>query len=280
MTALIETDGFLPAKDNLRLYVRAIRPPSPRAVVLVLHGYADHSGRYLEVMRHLAEKGYAAHALDYRGHGQADGRRGHVYRFSEYLDDVDVFLGHVREKAEGRKLFVLAHSHGALIMLLYGINRRETGISGAVLTNPYLKLAFAPPRFLAMISGVLSKLIPFLHVKNELKAEMLTRDTAIQEATQADPLYNRNATPRWYTESNLAQLEVKLRAREYLWPTLLLLGTADPVAAADASREIFSRLGSKDKELFDYEGFRHELLNEVGRERVYADVTRWLEARS
>jgi len=280
MPTLTETDGFLPAKDNLRLYVREIRPEAVKAEVFILHGYADHGGRYLEVMRHLAGHGFAAHALDYRGHGQADGRRGHVYRFSEYLDDLDVFLARVKERAQGRKVFGLAHSHGALITLAYGINHRSAGIAGTVLVSPYLKLAFEPPRFLAAISGLLSKIVPFLHVSNALKAEMLTRDLAIQKATQSDPLYNRNTTPRWFVESNRAQLEVKLRAPEYVWPTLMLLGDADPVAAPQASRDLFPRLGSKDKELIEYPDFRHEVLNEVGRERAYADLTRWLEARS
>jgi len=276
----IETVGFLPAKDNLRLYVRELRPASPKAEVFVMHGYADHGGRYLEVMRHLAGHGFACHALDYRGHGQADGRRGHVDRFSEYLDDLEVFLGRVKERAEGRKIFGLAHSHGALITLSYGINHRSAGVSGTVLVSPYLKLAFAPPRFLAAISGLLSKTVPFLHVSNALKPEMLTRDTVIQKATQGDPLYNRNTTPRWFTESNRAQIEVILRAPEYVWPTLMLLGSADPIADVRAGRELFPRLGSKDKELIEYPDFRHEVLNEVGCERAYADLTRWLEARS
>jgi len=280
MPELTETDGFFPAKDNLRLYVREIRPSTARAEVFILHGYGDHGGRYLEVMRHLAGQGYAAHALDFRGHGQADGRRGHVYRFSEYLDDLEVFLGRVKERAQGRKVFGLAHSHGALITLTYGITHRSAGVAGTVLVSPYLKLAFAPPRFLAAISGLLSKTVPFLHVANPLKAEMLTRDTAIQQATQADPLYNRNTTPRWFTESNRAQLEVTLRAPEYVWPTLMLLGSADPVADPQAGRTLFPRLGSKDKELIEYPEFRHEVLNEIGRERAYADLTRWLEARS
>jgi alpha-beta hydrolase superfamily lysophospholipase len=269
MPELTETDGFFPAKDNLRLYVREIRPSTARAEVFILHGYGDHGGRYLEVMRHLAGQGYAAHALDFRGHGQADGRRGHVYRFSEYLDDLEVFLGRVKERAQGRKVFGLAH-----------ITHLSAGVAGTVLVSPYLKLAFAPPRFLAAISGLLSKTVPFLHVANPLKAEMLTRDTAIQQATQADPLYNRNTTPRWFTESNRAQLEVTLRAPEYVWPTLMLLGSADPVADPQAGRTLFPRLGSKDKELIEYPEFRHEVLNEIGRERAYADLTRWLEARS
>ena len=143
-----ESGSFLPAKDNLRLFVRELRPAAPKAEVAVIHGYADHSGRYLEILRHLANHGFAAHALDYRGHGQADGRRGHVDHFSEYLDDLDVFLARIQERAQGRKILALGHSHGALMLLDYGINRPRAPIAATVLSDPYLKLNFAPrPRW-------------------------------------------------------------------------------------------------------------------------------------
>jgi lysophospholipase len=116
-------------------------------------------------------------------------------------------------------------------------------------------------------------------VKNRLQAAMLTRDESIQRATERDPLYNQTATARWFIESKRAQVEVMLRAPEYRWPSLILLGGADPIAAGDASRAFFERAGSADKQLLTYEGFRHEILNEIGRERVFADIDTWLDAR-
>jgi alpha-beta hydrolase superfamily lysophospholipase len=116
-------------------------------------------------------------------------------------------------------------------------------------------------------------------VKNQLKAAMLTRDEAIQRATERDPLYNHTTTPRWFTESNRAQREVMEHAPEYRWPSLVLQGGDDPIASPAATKAFFERAGSKDKELIVYEGFRHEILNEVGRQRVYEDIARWLEAR-
>jgi alpha-beta hydrolase superfamily lysophospholipase len=277
--AFEERSAFFPAKDNLRLFRRSYVPKSPRAAIAVLHGYADHSGRYLEVMGHLARRNLAVHALDYRGHGQADGRRGHIDAFSQYLDDLHLFLGWMAEQSAGLPIFLLAHSHGALITLEYALAHPEAEIAGAVLTDPYLKLAFAPPPVLVAISGFLSRAIPWLGVKNRLQSSMLTRDEAIQRATERDPLYNQTATPRWFVESRRAQLEVLLRAPEYRWPTLVLLGTADPIAAGDAGRSFFERAGSADKQLIAYEGFRHEILNETGRERVYTDIDAWLDAR-
>jgi lysophospholipase len=274
-----ERTAFFPAKDNLRLFRRSFVPPSPRAAIAVLHGYSDHSGRYLEVMGHLARRGLSVHALDYRGHGQADGRRGHVDSFSQYLDDLGLFLALVADETKGLPCYILAHSHGALIALQYALVHPEVAIAGAVLTDPYLKLKFSPPPHLVAISGLLSKGVPWFSVKNRLQAQMLTRDEAIQRATERDPLYNHTATARWFIESRRAQVEVLLRAPEYRWPTLMLLGEDDPIAAGDASRTFFERAGSADKQLLSYPGFRHEILNEIGRERVYADIDSWLDAR-
>jgi len=132
---------------------------------------------------------------------------------------------------------------------------------------------------LVAISGLLSRIVPWFSVQNRLQATMLTRDELIQRATERDPLYNQTATARWFIESKRAQVEVMLRAPEYRWPSLILLGGADPIADGSAARAFFERAGSADKKLMTYDGFRHEILNEVGRERVYADIDSWLDAR-
>jgi lysophospholipase len=274
-----ERSEFFSAKDGVRLFRRALVPETPRAAVLVLHGYADHGGRYLAVMRHLAARGFAAFALDYRGHGQAAGQRGHVDSFAQYHADLGQFLEAVTSETSGLKRFVLAHSHGALITLSYALAYPDAPIAGVVLSNPYLKLAFAPPAALAMVSRLLSVTLPSLAVKNHLHAEMLTRDAAVQRATEQDPLYGHTTTARWFIESNRAQTEVTLRPLEFRWPALVLLGNADPVALPETTRRFFANCGSPDKQLLTYDGFRHEILNEIGREHVYADIERWLVAR-
>ncbi len=279
MTDVQEVAGFLPAPGGRRLYLRELRPPEPRAELVIVPGSADHGGRYAELRRFLAGKGYAVHALDLRGHGRADGRRGHCDRFADYLDDLGVGLASLQARAEGRKLFAIGHSHGGLVVLEYLLQRGGGPLAGVVLSDPYLELAFAPPRALVLLSGLLSALVPWLPVKHSLKAEMLTRDERIQRETLADPLYNRRTTPRWFVESNRAKRDVRQRAHEIRHPLLLLLGTDDPVAAPAASRELFAHLASPDKKLIEYPGFRHEVFHELGREQAFADVAHWLAER-
>ncbi|AKU90879.1 alpha/beta hydrolase [Vulgatibacter incomptus] len=126
-TAIPHEEGFFPAKDNLRLYWQSYLPTDPRAEVGFIHGYGDHSGRWTEFLELLASRGFAVHAFDYRGHGQADGRRGHVDAFDEYLDDLELFLGRIEARRAGRKLFLVGHSHGGLMLARYLESRWHGG---------------------------------------------------------------------------------------------------------------------------------------------------------
>ena len=275
-----EQSGFFKEPHNLRLFWRTFIPYRPRAVVALVHGYGDHSGRYLKTLRHFAGLGYAMHAFDYRGHGQSDGRRGHIDAFSDYLGDLQAFLDKVRNESRGQKLFILAHSVGSLITLRYALDHAELPeFGGAVFSGPYLKLALSPPKAKVIAAQIVGSVIPWLPVASGLTAEMLTHDVEVQKATDRDPLYNRTATPRFFNESNRVQLEVLARAPELKWPSLFLHGREDPIALVDAVKDFYERAGSADKQLIVYEGFRHEVLNETEHERVWRDIAEWIEKR-
>ncbi len=271
-------EGFLTSRDGLRLYQRSLQPVDPKAHVAVVHGYGEHCGRYQEVMQKLSAAGFATHAFDYRGHGRSDGVRAHVDDFAHYLADVDVLVEHARAKAAGKKLFVLGHSLGGLILSNWLLGRRD-GVAGAVLSSPFMGLAFAPPAIKTAAAQVLTVLLPRLHMSNGLQYEQLTRDRAIQDATRQDPLYQKVTTPRWFTEASRAQKTALDRAGEISLPCLMLLGEADPIASPAAGRRLFAGIGSKDKTLKAYPGFLHEVLNEVGREEVQAEVVSWYAQR-
>jgi len=272
-------EGFFSARDGVRLFWHTERAASPTGHVVLLHGYAEHLGRQSEIMRALADRGYTVHLLDCRGHGQSGGKRAHVDRFDEYLSDLDVFLSRVRERSGSAPLFLLGHSHGALITVRYLLDHPDA-VRGAVLASPYfrLKLPVSPIKILA--GKLISRLLPSLPMRNELKPEQLTRDVRIQNATRADPLYQHIATPRWYTESSAAQQTVLRRATEFVTPFLLLFGSADAIADPAAGKEFFEHATSKDKQLKQYDGFLHELFHEPERDRVFRDVVGWLDERA
>jgi alpha-beta hydrolase superfamily lysophospholipase len=273
-------EGFFSARDGLRLFRHAARPAGePVAHVVALHGYAEHLGRHEEVTRALNGAGYAVHLFDCRGHGQSGGKRAHVDSFDEYLQDLDVFLARVREEAQGRPLFFLGHSHGALIGIRYLLDRPDA-VRGAVFSSPYLRLKLRVSPLKILAGRLIAHVLPSLPMRNELKPEQLTRDVAIQNATRTDPLYQQIATPRWFTESSSAQETCLRRATEFVTPFLLLTGGADPIADPAAGRDFFDHATSKDKQRKQYDGLLHELFHEPERDLVFRDLISWLDERT
>ena len=272
-------EGYFSARDGVRVFWHSARVASPAAHVVVLHGYAEHLGRHSEICRALTDGGYSAHLMDCRGHGQSGGKRAHVDRFADYISDLELFLARVRDQARGAPVFLLGHSHGALIAARLLLDRPDAA-RGAVFASPYfrLKLRVSPLKLLA--GKLIARVFPSLPMRNELKAEHLTRDVAIQEATRADPLYQQIATPGWFNESSAVQEAVLRRATEFVAPFLLLTGTADVVADPAAGREFFEHATSKDKQYKEYAGLFHELFHEPEREIVFRDVMGWLDERA
>lgn len=271
-------EGYFSSKDGTRLFWRSAAPDGQAtAMVAVVHGYGDHSGRYLHTMDALVAKGFSTLAVDYRGHGKADGRRADCAKWSDYLDDMNVFWGRVREAAGGLPTFVLGHSHGSLIAT-HWIASKPDGLAGVILSAPYYKLAFEPPALTLFGAKVIKGILPGLHISNQLKPEQLSRDPEWQKTTAADPLYLHVTTPRWFFEHLAAQDRLAGLGSAITQPLLMLAGLADPIASMPAAKAFFETIASKDKTWKEYADFRHEVLNEVGKERVVDDIAQWISS--
>ena len=271
-------ESFFASKDGTKLYMASRRPEgTPKASVLFLHGYADHARRYDHVLEALASAGFAAHALDYRGHGRAEGRRGFVGRFGDYLDDVETAIARIRA-ASGAPLFLFAHSHGCLVACSLVLRDPKVAVAGLVLSSPYFRLKLAPGWFQLFQAKVIGKLIPVLSVKNPLTSDMLTHDEAMRAASDSDPYKHSVVTPRWFSESNEAQLQLFANAGRFDKPLLVLQAGDDPVADPQGARDFFESVTSRDKKLVVYPGMLHEILHEVERHKPIGEAVDWLDA--
>jgi lysophospholipase len=271
-------EGFFSSKDGTRLYWRSAVPDTaPSALVAVVHGYGDHSGRYVRVMADLVEQGFATIAFDYRGHGKADGPRADLNTWGDYLDDMEAFWRKAREVSGGKPIFVLAHSNGALIATHWAAQKPE-GLKGMVLTSPFYALAFKPPPLKIFGAKLIRGVLPGLALGNELKPEQLSRDPAWQQETANDPLYLHITTPRWFFETQAAQARLTGLGAAITGPVLFAAGGADPIASTPAAKGFFDTVASSDKTWKEYPGFRHEVMCETGREQVMTDIAQWISS--
>ncbi|HEY6098767.1 MAG TPA: lysophospholipase, partial [Anaeromyxobacter sp.] len=226
------------------------------------------------------QAGFQVALVDLRGHGQSDGRRWHVDAFQDNLSDLDAFVARLsQDGVAGDELFVVAHSHGALVAALWGMTRGRH-VSGFVLSSPYFRLALRPPALKVLAAKLVGRVIPWLPVDAGLDLTTLTSDEELQRWTERDPLYGRKTTPRWFEESLRAQIEALRRAGEFQAPLLVLAGGADRLADAAAARAFVDAAGSKDKRIVVYDGFRHEIFNEVRRAEPIGEAIAWLSARA
>lgn len=255
-------------------------PPEAKAAVVVAHGYAEHAGRYRNVLQRWAKKGLAAAILDFRGHGWSQGARGHVDRFSDYHDDVDDLLAVFRERIGDLPLFGFGHSNGGLIITTHALSRPSI-FRGLALTSPYFGLALQVPEAKRMLGEVASRLYPQLGVPSGLSGKDLTHDEVLARLYDIDPLINKLATARWFTEAQAAQKDLLARAPQLKMPVLLIAAGADKVASTPAARAVFERFGSPDKTFEERAGLFHEVLNEPKAGDEIADqIADWLLARA
>lgn len=271
-------EGYFSAKDGTRLFWRSDLPDAaPRAFIGIVHGYGDHSARYEWTIGELVRAGFGVLAFDYRGHGRADGRRGDCLRWDDFIDDLNVFWARLETQANGAPIFLLAHSHGALISTHWA-TRPPAALKGIVMTAPFYELAFAPPALKLFAASIIKLVLPGIHLGNELKVEDLSRDPAWQAESAKDPLYFHVTTPRWFFGCKDAQQRLAGLGGSLSTPLFVLAGTADRIASMPAVRAFFDTVGSKDKTWKDYDDFRHEVLNEQNKERALSDIVAWISA--
>ncbi len=268
-------EGKFKGLNNFDLYYQCWLPDgSPKAILLVAHGLAEHSGRYKNLVNYFVPKGYAVYAFDYRGHGKSEGMRCYVDRFSDYLTDLKTFFDKVRKEQPDAKIFLVGHSMGPTIAI-QAVERQQK-LAGVITSGASLAASPTVSPALIAIAGVVSALLPKMGV-TVIDASTISRDQAVVDAYVNDPLVFRGKIPA-RTGAELAKMWKKLpeQMSKIKLPILIMHGSADRLSDPAGSRLLYERVGSKDKTLRLYEGFYHEIFNEPEHKKVMADVEAWL----
>ena len=267
--------AWLDSADGTRLYCEFQTPESPTAALLIVHGFADHCGRYAAMAEDFVAQGYAVFRFDYRGHGRSDGKRGHIFAFDDYLQDLRAFRTWVESKSEGLPRYLLAHSNGGLISL-HGVSAEPAGIDGMVLSSPFCGFGVKVPKAKVFVARQLSRRVPALTLATNLNAKEVSHDPAVIEGYATDPLVGRVASSRWYTETVAAHARCEDAAKTLTLPILVQQAGDDRIASVPDTRRVFERIASSDKTYREYEGLFHEIWFELERAPVMADLSNWI----
>ena len=260
------------AADGTRLFRRAWQPVDPHHVVVLVHGYAEHTGRYDATGAALATEGYAVESFDLRGHGRSEGVRCHVDRFGDYLDDLDAFLALVRDHYHGLPIHLLGHSMGGLIVLSH-LAERHPVVSSAVVSAPPLELRVAG--FQRVLGQVLHRLWPTFRMQMDLGADGLSRDPEVVRRYQEDPLVESGMTASLAAEMGRTVAATSAAGGAVEVPLLALHGDADPICPSTATRAFMAAVTSTGSRYLEYSDLRHEILNEPEQDQVRRDILAW-----
>lgn len=262
---------------GLNLFIRSWRPDGKaRGVVVIVPGFNSHSGHYAWVAEQFTASGLAVYALDLRGRGKSDGERFYVEKFGEYLSDVQTLMTLAKSREPGLPVFLLGHSAGGVIASVYTIEH-QAELAGLICES-FAFQVYAPDFALAVLKG-LSHVAPHAHVL-KLPNEGFSRDPRVVEAMNHDPLIAHEVQPT-HTVAEMVRADERLE-REFpliTLPVLILHGTLDKVTRPSGSQLFYDTAGSTDKTLKLYEGHVHDLLNDIDREVVIADIKGWIDAR-
>jgi lysophospholipase len=274
-----EASGSLRGVLGRRIFWRSWNPESAptRAVIILVHGLGEHSGRYDHVAARLVGEGYAVHAADHRGHGRSDGPRALIEDMDNVVADVDTLVDRALAAEPGEPVFMLGHSMGGLIALRYALAHQER-LAGLILSAPLAQLD-AVPRPVELVGRALSVIAPRAPLI-AIDPTLVSRDPAVVQAYRSDPLVHHGKVPA-RTAVQLADTVQRFPATvgAITVPTLILYGTADGLCPPAGSVMLTERIGAADTTAKAYEGLFHEILNEPERETVLEDIVGWLGAR-
>ena len=279
--AISSEEGTFTGAEGLGIVWRSWRGDGPpRAVVVLVHGAAEHCGRYGYVIERIVPAGFPLFSMDLRGHGRSQGDRMVIDRMANVVADIDQLITRARQEVPGVPLILLGHSMGGAIALQYALEHQDR-IDALALSAPAADMDTASFQ-IRLVSQVLTRIAPRLGVY-EVDSRAISRDPDEVAAYDNDPLVPRDKLPaRTIAEMAGAIAKFPERLQSFHKPLLVMHGGDDRITSAAASRMVDENAASTDKTLIIYEGYFHEIFNEpeAERERPISDLLAWLEAHA
>jgi lysophospholipase len=271
-----ETGSFT-GKGGIEIFFQKWLVEKAKAVIILVHGLGEHSGRYDNLLNKLSGKKFSVFAIDHRGHGKSDGKKGHIDSFMDYVYDLKLFLEFIKEENKGLPVIIYGHSMGGVVAAKYAMTYPDD-LSMLVLSSPAFESTVKIPQWKTAVASFFSSRISSLPFANGLSASDLSHDSNTVSAYENDPFVHNKITARWLVEFIRAGQECLSGAGSFRKPLLVFHGKEDNIADYKAAERFYNSVSSAVKKLFLYEGLYHETINEIPeeREKVLAEVTGWI----
>jgi len=266
-------------KDRLNLFTRTWDVDDAKANIYIVHGIAEHSGRYNGIADFFNERNCSAHSFDLRGHGKSEGDPIFISKFQDMADDMEIWMNSVFNSS--KPSFLFAHSLGALVCAYYLLYKKPKlkGLVGVMYTAPAFMISKDLAPILQKLAPIIGTIFPKMKTVG-LDGKYISKDQAVVKAYQEDPLvYHKKSHAKTGWEIMKAMKWVQSKASEFSYPLYLGHGTEDKLTELEGSKVFIENIKSTDKTFKIYEGLYHELFNEPEKEIFYKDLDNWFMAR-
>jgi alpha-beta hydrolase superfamily lysophospholipase len=273
------SEGFFKGSQDVNLFFQVWDNPQAKGTIIFTHGHGEHSESYHRLTKAFENDAWSFYGWDLRGHGRSDGRRGVAANFDLYCEDFKIFLEMVlkQDKVKKGPVILFCHSMGGLITLKTILRNPDFKFDGIVASAPLLGLALGVPAWKSSGAGLLNKLVPDITLSNEIENYMLTGDPDVIREFEQDTLRHTRMSPGVFLGMLESWEYVRLRANEVKMPFLLIVPEQDPVCSTADGKKFFETISSKNKEIYIYPNAKHELINDVMRSTVFADIKKFLD---
>lgn len=271
---------FQSSVDGLNIFFQSWTKPNAEKVLVIQHGFGEHSNRYENLLNALQNEPVNVYALDARGHGRSEGKRGHVDQFQRYIDDLADLIRIAKQEQNIQKVILLGHSLGGVIALQYATEAfNQDNLLGLIISSPGLKVKMDLEKEIKkLLAEILSNIIPDMTLDANLNLKYLTHDQSVIDAYKKDPLVHGKIS--FQMGKNLFHINSIMKNKAHLIqvPILMIHGDADGIADVEGTKEFFYNLTCEKKELKIYKGLYHELMNELpaDREKVLNDIIEFI----
>ena len=265
--------------DGITFFMQGWEPDTdPKALIALVHGLGEHTGRYTHVGNVMADAGYAMAGFDLRGHGKSGGARGHSLSLNVYMQDIRQFFDRMSQRYSELPHFLYGHSLGGLLSLSYAI-QYGADLKGVIVTGAALRSPLQEQRVKIAAAKLLGTLLPAMTIQSGLDPATISRDQKVVDAYVSDKLVHYS-TSLGFGKAALSAIDLCFaRAGEFSLPLLIMHGTADKLTYPSGSED-FARLVGKagaNVTLKLWDGLYHELHNEPEKAEVFKFMTGWLD---